>query len=82
MADLHKLVSHEKSAKPTSLARDFDIILEEDNVTKLSSLHKERRFTKLGYTAGSVLDCMLQFTTLLSKITHNTVLVQACMGAK
>ena len=78
MTTLLKLVSHEESAKPTSLAEEFDIILEEDNVTKLFSLYKERRFTKLGYTAGSFVDCMPQFNKLLAQTTYGTVLVQAC----
>ena len=78
MTALLKLVSHEESAKSTSLAKEFDIILEEDNVTKLFSLYKERRFTKLGYTAGSIVDCMSQFNKLLAQTTYDTVPVQAC----
>ena len=48
MTVLLKIPSHEESATLTSLAKEFDIILEEDNVTKLFTLYKERRFTKLG----------------------------------
>ena len=75
---LLKLVSHEERAKPTSLAKNFDIILEEDDVTKSFSLYKERRFTKLGYTAGSIIDGIPQFEKLLSETTYNNSLVQAC----
>ena len=75
---LQKLVSHEESAKPTPLAKNFDIMLEEDDVTKSFSLYKERRFTKLGYTAGSIIDCIPQFEKRLSETTYNNSLVQAC----
>ena len=58
MTALLKLASHEESVKPTSLTKEFDIMLEEDNVTKLFSLYKERIFTKLDYTAGSIVNCI------------------------
>ncbi len=45
MKALLKLVSHEDSAKPTSVAKEFDIQLEKDGVSKS---FKERRFTNLG----------------------------------
>ena len=45
---LLKLVANEQSAKPTSLATEFELILEEDCIAKTFSLYKERRFTKLG----------------------------------
>lgn len=45
---LLKIAAHEESATSTSLAKEFDIILEEGNVTKLFSLYKEGTFTKLG----------------------------------
>ena len=38
MTCLQKLVSHEESAKPTSLANNFDIILEEGNAMQLNCL--------------------------------------------
>ena len=75
---LLKLASHEESAKPTSLAKNFDKILEDDDVTKSFSLYKEPRFTKFGYTAGSIIDCIRQFEKLLSEKTYNNSLVQAC----
>ena len=75
---LLKLVSQEESAKPTSLAKDFDIILEGDNATKCFSLYKERRLTKLHYTTGSIIDCVSQFQKLLYETKYNDNLVQAC----
>ena len=61
MTTLLKLVSNENSAKPTSLSKEFELILEEDGISKKFSLYKERRFTKLGYTAGAIVDCIPQF---------------------
>ena len=74
---LLRLVSQEEIAKPTSLAKDFGIILEEDNVTKCFSLYKEQQFTKLGYTADSVIDCIPKFQ-LISETINNNSLVEAC----
>ena len=73
-----KLISNEESAKPTSLAKDFDLILEEEKVVKSFSLYKERRFSKLGYTAGALVDCIPLFQKLLEATHHNNMLVQAC----
>ena len=52
-----------------SLADDFDQVLEEDGVYKSYSLYKEKRFTKLGYTAGAIYDCLPQFRKVLER-TH------------
>ena len=73
-----KLVSHEESGKPTSMAKDFDRQLEEDGIAKSMSLYKERRFAKLGYSAGAILDCIQQYDFFLDKTTYNNLLVQAC----
>ena len=73
-----KLVAHEESGKPTSLAKEFDLQLEKDGVYKSMSLYKECRFTKLGYSAAAILDCMSQYDTLLETTTYNNLLVQAC----
>ena len=72
------LVSHEKSAKPTSLAEEFDLQLEEDGISKSVSLYKERRFTKLGYSAGAVFDCLDQYKKILDDTSCFNLLVQAC----
>ena len=73
-----KLVAHQESGKPTSLAKEFDLQLEKDGVYKSMCLYKERRFTKLGYSAAAILDCMTQYETILESTTHNNLLVQAC----
>ena len=73
-----KLVSQEESAKPKSLAKDFEIILGEDDVTKRFSLYKDRRFSMLGYTADSIIDCIRQFQKLLPETKYKNNLVQAC----
>ena len=78
MKAMLKLVAHEESAKPTSLAKEFDLQLEEDGMAKSLSLYKERIFTKLGYSAGAILDCIQPFERILDKTTHNNLLVQAC----
>ena len=66
-----KLVSQEESAKPKSLAKDFEIILEEDDVTKRFSLYKDRN-------ADSIIDCIRQFQKLLPETKYKNNLVQAC----
>ena len=73
-----KLVAKEGDGKTTSLADTFDLILEEDNVYKSYSLYKERRFSKLGYSAGSIYDCLPQFQKLLERTHLNNLLVRAC----
>ena len=50
---LLKLVALEESGQPTSMAKDFDLQLEEDSVYKSMSLYREPRFTKL-------VDCLSQ----------------------
>ena len=73
-----KLVGRDESAKPTSMAQAFDLQLEEDGLYKTMSLYKERRFTKLGYSAAAILDCLPQYEKILEKTTYTNVLVQAC----
>ena len=55
LSALLKLVSKEADGKTVSLREQFDCALEADGVQKSLSLYKEKRFTKLGYLAGSVL---------------------------
>ena len=47
-----KLVSYDKSGNSSSLAEEFDVIIEGEGAVKHMSLHHERRFTKLGYSAA------------------------------
>ena len=78
LKSLIKLVTHDTDGKSVSLAKDFDIELEKDGTAKSVSLYKERRFTKLGYSAGSVLDCLTQFKKILNDTHLNNLLVCAC----
>ena len=73
-----QLISYDASAKPTSLAKEFDLILEESNMAKSFSLYKERRFGKQGYTAGSILECVPQLRQLLDRVNSNNLLARAC----
>ena len=75
---LLQLVSKGGDGKSVSLADDFDEVLEEDGLYKTLSLYKERRFTKLGYTAGAIHDCLPQFRKLLERTHSNNLLVRAC----
>ena len=58
MEALLKLVSPGADGKTTSLAPLFDLKLEEDGMYKSFCLYKEKRFTRLGYQAGAILDCL------------------------
>jgi hypothetical protein len=75
---LLQLVAKGGDGKSTSLADEFDLVLEEDGVSKSYSLYKEKRFTKLGYTAGAIFECIPQFQKLLERTTKNNLLVRAC----
>ena len=55
------LVAHEGDGKTISLADLFTLKLEEAGVHKTFSLYKEKRFTRLGYQAGAVYDCIPYF---------------------
>ena len=50
-----KLVSYDKSGNTSSLAEEFDLIIEREGAVKYMSLYHERRFTKLGYSAAFML---------------------------
>ena len=51
----------------TYLAGDFDLILEDNGKFKAFSLYKEKRFTRLGYKAGVVYDCLPYFVKYYRK---------------
>ena len=72
------LVAKDCDGKSVSLADEFDVILEEDGVSKSYSMYKERRFTKMGYTSGAIFDCLPQFRKLLERTHTNNLLVRAC----
>lgn len=78
MDALLKLVSHEASGKTISLATEFDHILDEEGISKSFCLHEKRRFTRLGHTAGAIVDCLPQFKRVLEESSLNNLLAQAC----
>ena len=51
-------ISHDKSASPTNQAQLFDVICQREGATKKYSFYQERRFDKLGYLAGAILDAI------------------------
>ena len=61
------LVSHDKSASSTNQAGLFYFILQRENQVKRISLYQERRFTKLGYSAASILDTLPYLRMLLNE---------------
>ena len=73
-----KLVSTEGDGKTTSLADDFSLILEQSGMYKTFSLYKEKRFTRLGYQAGAVYDCIPYLQKLLDETPLNNLLVRSC----
>ena len=48
-----------------TLAEEFDSMLEQEGFAKHISLYKERRFTKLGYSAASVMQALPLITKSL-----------------
>ena len=78
MKALLKLVAPEESGKPTSLSKDFNRALEEEGLTKSLSLYIERRWTKTGYTACALVECVSIFQKILSDTNLNNMLVLAC----
>ena len=60
-----KLITHEKAGNNVTLTEEFDSMLEQEGLIKHISLYKERRFTKLGHSAASILQALPQITKLL-----------------
>ena len=73
-----KLVSYDKSGNSSSLAEEFDVIIEGEGAVKHMSLYHERRFTKLGYSAASILQAFPLLQSLLEETWKSNLLVQAC----
>ena len=73
-----KLITHEKNGNTVTLAEEFDRMLEQEGLTKHISLYKGRRFTKLGYSAASVLQALPQITKLLVETWKSNLLIEAC----
>ena len=78
MEALLNIVSTEGDGKTNSLGPLFDLKLEEDGVHKSFSLHKEKRFARLGYQAGAILDCQSYFRKVLDETPLNNLLVRSC----
>ena len=73
-----KLVRYEKSGNSSSLAKEFDVIIEREGAVKHMSLYHERRFTKLGYSAASILQAFPLLQSLLEKTWKSCLLAQTC----
>ena len=78
LAGLLKLVSQESDGKSVSLRDNFNKALEEAGIHKSLILYKEKRFTKLGYLAGAVYDCIPFFRQILNETPLNNLLVRSC----
>ena len=63
------LVSHDKSANSTNQADLFDHIIEREGQVKHIAMYYERRFTKLGYSAASIIQSLPYLRMLLNE-TH------------
>ena len=75
---LLKLVAHEGDGKTISLADLITLKLEEAGVHKTFSINKEKRFTRLGYQAGALYDCITYCRQILNDIPLNNLLIRAC----
>ena len=63
-----KLVTYDKLANSCSLADKFDYVTEREGKTKHMSLYHQRKFTKLGYSAASIIATL----DLLQILLHET----------
>ena len=75
---LLKLVAHEGDGKTISLADLITLKLEEAGVHKTFSIYKEKRFTRLGYQAGALYDCITYCRQILNDIPLNNLLIRTC----
>ena len=69
MTSILSLVTHDKSAVTTNQAELFDYIIEREGAVKHIAMYYERRFTKLGYSAASILEALPYLRMLLDE-TH------------
>ena len=60
---------HDKSASSTNQADFVDFILQRENQVKHKSIYRDREFTKLGYSAASILSALPYLKVLLNE-TH------------
>ena len=75
---LLRLVAVAGDGKTTSLAPLLYLKLEEAGLHKSFSLYKEKRFTRMGYQAWAVLECIPYFKQVLDETPLNNLLVRAC----
>ena len=75
---LLKLVAHKHSGNTTSHADTFDHICEREGVVKRLFLYQQRRFTKLGKSAASLLEAYPILKMLVDEVTESNQLVEAC----
>ena len=75
---LLKLVTHDESANSTSIADEFDYIVEREGETKHMSLYHERHFTKFDYSAASFIHAHPSLEMLLAETSKTNLLVEAC----
>ena len=75
---LLKLVAHAGDGKTISLADLFTLKLEVAGVHKTISLNKENRFTRLGYQAGAMYDCIPYFRQIDNDTPLSNLLIRAC----
>ena len=73
-----KLVSYGKNCNSSSIAEEIDVIIEREGAVKHMSLYHKRRFTKLGYSAASILQAFPLLQSLLEETWKSKLLVQAC----
>ena len=71
-------MSHEKSAKSTSLADQFECICEREGVVKIIFLYQQRRFAKLGKAAAAIVEAYPYLNMLINEATTFNLLIQAC----
>ncbi len=70
------LVSHDKSAHSTNQADLFDFILQREGQVKHLAMYYERRFTKLGYSAASILQSLPYLHMLLNESHLSNQLIE------
>ena len=76
--EAHCIKCNRSSGNPYTLAKEFDLAVEEAGMRKSFSLYSERRFTVEGHTAGALLDCYPIFNNILDETCFNNLLVQSC----
>lgn len=74
---LCKLITPDVSGRSSSLSGAFDLLLEKEKQSRMVYMFQERRFTKLGTTAGCIRDCIELYQILLGNTTQTNLLVQA-----